>query len=132
MSENEREVLMRSMNFKRGLVMSLGMLCILWTSLALAVPYDGSSVSINSAQFTFNSSTDIFSTAGDGSVTGPFASTEGANNVYASFFDSTGTRVSLFSGAKLEVTAVNFSGGLTSGTGGGFAIKDADEVLLLR
>ena len=122
---------MRLINFKRCLVMSLGMLCILWTSLALAVPYDGSSVSINSAQFTFNSSTDIFSTAGDGSVTGPFASTEGANTVYASFFDSTGTRVSLFSGAKLEVTAVNFSGGLTSGTGGGFAIKDADEVLLL-
>ena len=128
---DEWEALMRLLNLRRWLAVSMGMLCLLWTSLALALPYDGSSVSINSAQFTFNRDTDVFTTALDGSVSGSSASTAGPNTVYASFFDAAGNKVSSFIGAKLEVTAVDFGGGFTSGTGGGFVIKNAGGVLLL-
>jgi hypothetical protein len=128
---DEREALMRLLNLRRWLAVSMGMLCLLWTSLALAVPYDGSSVSINSAQFTFNRNTDVFTTAIDGSVSGSFASAAGPNTVYASFFDADGIKVSSFIGAKLEVTAIYLGGGFTSGTGGGFVINNAGGDLLL-
>jgi len=122
---------MRLLNLRRWLAVSMGTLCLLWTSLALAVPYDGSSVSIANAQFTFDRDTDVFTTAIDGSPIGPSAGTAGPNTVYASFFNADGIKVSSFIGAKLEVKDVYFGGGLTSGIGGGFVIKNADEGLLL-
>lgn len=132
LNADEREALMRLLNLRRWLAVSMGMLCLLWTSLALAVPYDGSSVSIGIAQFTFNSTTDLFTTAVEGSSSSAStASTAGPNTVYASFFDAAGVKISSFSGAKLEVTKVYFGGGFTSGTGGGFVINNVGGDLLL-
>ena len=78
-----------------------------------AIPYDGSSVSISGAQFKF-STTSIFTTDG------------GSSTVTAQFFDPLGSSVATYPSAttRLIVTPVNFAGGLTSGTGGGFAIVD--------
>jgi hypothetical protein len=105
-------------------------LLILWATSVFALPYDGSSVSISGAQFTFNTSND-FTTAVNGSTKGARASTPGPNTVYAAFFDSAGTKISSFIGATLEVIAVDFDAGLTSGTGGGFIIKNLGGDLLL-
>lgn len=75
---------------------------------ALAV---SSTVSISGAQFSFSGNT--FSTASGSSV------------VSATFFNTSGVQSSFFGNASFQITpGVNFSGGLTSGTGGGFILTD--------
>ena len=80
----------------------------------LAIPLDGSSVSIAGAQFTFNAATDLFTTAA------------GSSTVTVHFYDPAGNLVAQYANAttSLVVTAVDFSTGVTSGTGGGFSIID--------
>lgn len=107
-----------------------GTFLIALASSAWALPYSGASVSIGSVQYTMNSS-NIFTTAVDGSIAGAAASTAGANTVSVAFLDGAGSTISSFTGAKLEVQAVDFSAGLSSGVGGGFVIKNAGGDVLL-
>lgn len=120
--------------------------CVFATLVALAIgligggipayglPFDGSSVSISSAQFTFNATgdLDVFTTAVEGSTASQTSySTGGVNSVTAIFFDENGALVNLFLNAKLNVTAIDFTAGLSAGTGGSFAILTSDDTLLL-
>ncbi|HLG22753.1 MAG TPA: PEP-CTERM sorting domain-containing protein [Candidatus Manganitrophaceae bacterium] len=107
-----------------------GVLFMLWASSALAIPYDGASVSVNGVQYTFSAS-NFFSTAVNGSAIGSFASAPGPNTVFVSFFDASGVKVSSFLNATLEVTPVDFSNGLLNGVGGEFVIKNSVGDLLL-
>ena len=81
-------------------------------TLAHAVPFDGSSVSISGAQFKFDGTTNIFSTA------------SGSDVVKADFFDALGNITASYSNAMLVVQDINFSGGLSNGAGGGFLLFD--------
>ena len=113
-----------------GKMLLFSALLVTLASSAWALPYTGASVSISSAQYTMSAS-NLFTTAVDGSATGAVASTAGANTVYVAFLDSDGNTISSFTGAKLEVDAVDFSGGLSNGLGGGFTITNAGGDVLL-
>ena len=112
-----------------GFIGALVIVGALATSV-LAVPYDGPSVSISGAQFTFNSSTDLFTTAVEGSAFSlAAASVAGPNLVGVTFFDASGTALATTS-ATLEVTPINFSTGFGTGSGGGFSIFSGPTLLL--
>jgi len=85
---------------------------------ALAVPYDGSSVSISGAQFKLSDS-------------GIFQTASGSDVVTAIFFDPSGNDVFSLTNAKLVVSPVDFSSGLAAGTGGGFSITTSGGMTLL-
>ena len=90
----------------------------------LAVPLDGSTVSISSAQYKFDGT--FFQTANG---TCPLSC--GSDIVTATFFDPLGNVVFSINDAILVVNPVDFSGGLTSGTGGGVQILDSLSTPLL-
>ena len=118
---------------KKNILRFMGVIAIMGTlaTSAFAVPYDGSSVTINSMQYTFSTSTNNFTTAIDGSTPSQtVASTPGKNTGSIDFLDPLGNPVWSGSGT-LEVTPVDFSAGLSSGTGGGFIVKDASSNTLL-
>lgn len=113
-----------------GITLLFSALLITLASSAWAVPYSGASVSVSSAQYTMSAS-NLFTTAVDGSINGATASTAGANTVYVAFLDSAGNTISSFTGAKLNVDSVDFSGGLSNGVGGGFTITNSGGDVLL-
>jgi hypothetical protein len=91
---------------------------------AMAIPYDGPSVSISESEFSYDGSTKKFGTVGD-------------NTVVAFFLDQDGNDIQSFGLvpplAYLEITPVNFSGlsGFDYGTGGGFRIYDVGGDILI-
>ncbi len=113
-----------------GVMLLLSALLVTVASSAWAVPYTGASVSVSSVQYTMSSS-NLFTTAVDGSSTGAKASTAGPNTVFVAFLDSAGNTISSFTNAKLDVSAVDFSGGLSNGVGGGFTITNSTGDVLL-
>ena len=79
-----------------------------------ALPLDGPYASINSSQFVYDGTTHEFSTVAN-------------NTVSVQFFDANGNDLESFSNAYLQVQPIDFSGGFSSGTGGGFTIYDSDN-----
>lgn len=84
---------------------------------ALAVPYEGPSVSISNSQFVYDATTHTFSTVA-------------GNDVVAIVFDANGDEIGTFGNAYLEVAPITFSGDLLNGTGGGFKLYDAAGTIL--
>lgn len=83
------------------------------TKTVQALPLDGPYASINQSQFVYNSTTKKFSTVEN-------------NSVVVEFFDANGNDIEPFYNAYLQLDPIDFSGGFSAGTGGGFTIYDSD------
>lgn len=103
-----------------SVLMGLALVGAMATS-ALAISYDGPSISIAGAQYNF----------GGGVGNNLFTTAAGSNIVSLNLFNAGGTLVLTDNAAKLVLSSVNFAGGLLAGTGGGFDIYDGAANLLL-
>ncbi len=83
------------------------------TVQAIPLALDGPSASISESQFVYDSTTKQFSTVVN-------------NSVVVEFFDANGNDIDAFYNAYLQLDPINFSGGFSAGTGGGFKIYDSD------
>src|SRR3972149_977491 len=83
---------------------------------AMAIPFDGPSVSISESVFSYDSATKKFGTVDP-------------NTVIAFFADANGNDIANFGlppdYAYLTITPVDFSSGFNNGIGGGFRIYDS-------
>lgn len=83
-----------------------------------ALPLDGPSASITSSQFVYDATTHQFSTVAN-------------NTVDVQFFTATGANAEFFTNVFLVIQPINFGGGFSAGTGGGFTLYHTDGTTVI-